>query len=54
MGLSEDLKVEFLVDRGQVTLRGDGQQLGSERREDAVVAGGVIAQRVLEFLSAAR
>jgi hypothetical protein len=46
----EDLRIEFFIEHGDFALRRGHQQLGRHTDEDAVVAGGVIAERVAQFL----
>ena len=43
----EDLEVDLLVELRQVEFGGRAEQLAGQGGEHAVVAGGVIAQRVL-------
>ena len=50
LGLSEDLQIKFFIEDGDVALGRTHQQLCSHGNEDAVVAGGVIAQGVAKLL----
>lgn len=47
--LSEDIEAKLLVELDQVTLRSCSEEFGGERSEDAVIAGGVIAQGVTQL-----
>jgi hypothetical protein len=49
--LGKDLQIKLLVELGKVTLRRGGEQFGGECRQNAVIAGGVIAQRLLQHRS---
>ena len=48
--MGEDIEVELLVEARELALRGDGEELVGEVHEDAVVAGGVIGECVLELI----
>jgi hypothetical protein len=46
--LGKDLEVQLLVELRQLTLGRSDEEFGGQRCQDAVIAGGVIAQRLLQ------
>src|ERR1039457_5866702 len=50
LGLSKHLQIELFIEFGDFALRRRHEQLGRHADEDAVVASGVITQRVPELL----
>src|ERR1700693_6343214 len=49
LGRSKDLQVELLIELWSFALGRGAQELGAHRGEDAVVAGGMIAQGVAQL-----
>ena len=48
-GRSEDLQIEFFIEHGEVTLRRGHQQFCGHADADAIVAGGVIDERMAQL-----
>ena len=47
--MSEDLQVKLLVELWQVPLGRGGEEFGGQRRQDAVIAGGMVTQDLLHL-----